>query len=36
MVDPQDEYYDRRLATHIVSLYHSANTASDDDDALVG
>ncbi|KRY60508.1 DNA replication licensing factor MCM4 [Trichinella britovi] len=22
MVDPQDEYYDRGLATHLVSLYH--------------
>ncbi|VDP36037.1 unnamed protein product [Soboliphyme baturini] len=22
MLDPQDEYYDRRLATHVVSLYY--------------
>lgn len=22
MVDPQDEFYDRRLATHLVSLYY--------------
>ncbi len=22
LVDPQDEYYDRRLATHLVSLYY--------------
>ena len=24
MVDPQDESYDRRLATHLVGLYHAA------------
>lgn len=22
MLDPQDELYDRRLASHLVSLYH--------------
>ena len=22
MLDPQDELFDRRLATHLVSLYH--------------
>lgn len=22
MVDPQDEYYDRRLAAHLVGLYY--------------
>lgn len=22
MLDPQDEQFDRRLATHLVSLYH--------------
>lgn len=24
MLDPQDEQYDRRLATHLVSLYHQS------------
>ena len=24
MLDPQDEQFDRRLATHLVSLYHQS------------
>ena len=24
MLDPQDEHFDRRLATHLVSLYHQS------------
>lgn len=29
LVDPQDEYYDRRLATHLVSLYHKSKQEED-------
>lgn len=29
MVDPQDEYYDRRLASHLVSLYYKGKEEED-------
>lgn len=32
ILDPQDEIFDRRLATHLVSLYYA--TAQDEDDTL--
>lgn len=30
ILDPQDELYDKRLATHLVSLYYSGNTEDED------
>lgn len=29
MLDPQDEQFDRRLATHLVSLYHQSREAEE-------
>ena len=29
MLDPQDEQFDRRLATHLVSLYHQSMAAEE-------
>lgn len=31
MLDPQDEAYDRRLAWHLVSLYHRRPEEEDQD-----
>lgn len=33
MLDPQDEAYDRRLAKHLVSLYHQ--TPEEEEEELV-
>ena len=33
MLDPQDEQFDRRLATHLVSLYHQSK--ADEEDAYM-
>ena len=30
ILDPQDELFDKRLATHLVSLYYSGNTEDED------
>lgn len=30
MLDPQDEQFDRRLATHLVSFYHQSQQARED------
>ena len=30
ILDPQDELFDKRLATHLVSLYYSGNTEDDE------
>ena len=35
MLDPQDELYDRRLATHLVSLYHQTQE-EEEEEYLVG
>lgn len=32
MLDPQDEYFDRRLATHLVSLYHQSREEEEEAD----
>jgi DNA replication licensing factor MCM4 len=32
MLDPQDEHFDRRLATHLVSLYHMTETEAEKED----
>lgn len=32
MLDPQDEHFDRRLATHLVSLYHMTETEAEEED----
>ena len=29
MLDPQDEHFDRRLASHLVSLYHMSEVEAD-------
>ena len=31
MLDPQDEFYDRRLATHLVSLYHQTQEEEEEE-----
>ena len=31
MLDPQDELYDRRLATHLVSLYHQTQEEEEEE-----
>lgn len=31
MLDPQDEAYDRRLARHLVSLYHQTVAEGEED-----
>jgi len=32
ILDPQDEHFDRRLATHLVSLYHMSEVEADEED----
>ncbi|XP_066917179.1 DNA replication licensing factor mcm4-A-like [Clytia hemisphaerica] len=32
ILDPQDEHFDRRLATHLVSLYHMSEQEADEED----
>ena len=36
MLDPQDELYDRRLATHLVSLYHQTQEQEDEEHLVSG
>ncbi|XP_002731973.1 DNA replication licensing factor mcm4-like [Saccoglossus kowalevskii] len=36
MLDPQDELYDRRLANHLVSLYHRSQRESDEEHLDMG
>ena len=31
MLDPQDELYDRRLASHLVSLYHISEREAEEE-----
>ena len=31
MLDPQDEFFDRRLATHLVSLYHQTQEEEEEE-----
>ncbi len=31
MLDPQDEVFDRRLASHLVSLYHLTERQAEDE-----
>ena len=31
MLDPQDEFFDRRLATHLVSLYHQTQEQEEEE-----
>ena len=35
VLDPQDEVFDRRLASHLVSLYYKDFTNSQDDEDIV-
>ena len=35
MLDPQDEQFDRRLATHLVSLYHRHSDEEEADPNLM-
>lgn len=35
VLDPQDEVFDRRLASHLVSLYYKDFTNSQDDEDMV-
>jgi len=34
ILDPQDEHFDRRLATHLVSLYHMSEADAEEKDVV--
>lgn len=34
MLDPQDEAFDHRLATHLVSLYHQSKEMAEEEDLV--
>lgn len=35
MLDPQDEFYDRRLATHLVSLYYQTQEEEEEEHLVI-
>ena len=34
ILDPQDEHFDRRLATHLVSLYHMSEQEAEEENVV--
>ena len=34
ILDPQDEHFDRRLGTHLVSLYHMSEAEATEEDVV--